>query len=169
MLGVLVPRLLMSAVVTQGGGGTSVNLSWDASADMNVVGYVVYVGGTSGSYSNRVDVGNVTETTITGLTPGTTNYFVVTSYDELGVESVPSNEASYITPGTLQARLESDGTLHLTFRVAAGHAYIVQSSDNTLTNWTTLTTIFAQTNGVYEFVDTNFTGAAKRYYRLILR
>lgn len=149
------------------GGGTGVNLAWSPSADTNVVGYALYYGPASGTYTQRVDVGNVTGITLTNLTPGSTNYFVATSYDAEATESVPSNEISYINPGTLQASLGSDNSLHLLFPVAAGHAYDIQYCEG-LTNWVTLATIIGRTNSIYDFVDTTFTGTAQRFYRLIL-
>jgi len=154
-----------SAQAVQASGG--VDLAWSPSPDTNVAGYYLYYGPATGSYTQRMDVGNTTITTVTGLTPGTTNYFVATSYDAQRLESFPSNEASYIDPGTIAAAFDATNTLHLVFPVAAGHSYDIQYS-TTMTNWTTLTTILSATNGVYDFVDTSFTGAVKRFYRLIL-
>ena len=145
----------------------SATLSWIASPDTNVVGYHIYSGAASGTYTQRVDVGSATSTTVNGLPAGSTNYFVATSYDAQGTESDPSNEAVYIEPGTLSSDLDSSNKLHLVFPVAGGHSYDIQYS-TTLTNWTTLTTIFTASNGVYDFIDTNFSGVVKRFYRLVL-
>ena len=79
-------------------GTQSVTLAWDASADVNVIGYNVYYGPASGSYTNKIPVGNVTNVTINGLVEGATYYFAVTAYDSSGLESVPSNEVSYSVP-----------------------------------------------------------------------
>lgn len=165
ILGVLVADASMSA--SKGDTSNSVSLAWDASPDSTVVGYILYRGNVSAAYSDRFDVRNVTAATIVGLHPGTTNYFVVTAYDGDGWESLPSNELSYIVPGTLQASLQSDNMFHLLFPVASGHSYDVQYSDE-FTNWTTLTTILGQTNTIYDLVDTNFTTVPKRFYRLVL-
>ncbi len=78
----------------------SVTLTWDPNTDTNVVGYKIYFGGTSQVYTNSISVGNVTNTTITGLLDGTTYFFAATTYDASGVESDFSNEASYNTGGT---------------------------------------------------------------------
>ena len=54
-------------------------------------GYKVKYGTSSGNYTATVDVGKATQKTITGLSNGTTYYFVVTAYDSAG-ESANSNE-----------------------------------------------------------------------------
>jgi fibronectin type 3 domain-containing protein len=75
-----------------------VTLAWDPPADPRITGYKVYVGTASGVYSTPIDVGNVTSYTLIGLTPGTVYYFVVTTYDSSGIESVFSNEVSGTSP-----------------------------------------------------------------------
>lgn len=73
----------------------SVSLSWKPSLSTNVVGYKIYYGKTSHVYTINAVVGNVTNTTVTGLAIGTTYYYAATSYDAAGDESTFSNEASY--------------------------------------------------------------------------
>lgn len=167
IVGALAVGALISPAHGQAGASMPVYLKWDASPDTNVVGYFLYYGPASTAYNQRFNVGSVTAATIVGLTPGTTNYFIVTAYDGQQTESVPSNEARYIVPGTLQSGLQPNNTFHLMFPVAAGHSYDVQYSD-TLTNWATLVTIVGQTNDIYDLLDTNFPRVAKRFYRLIL-
>jgi hypothetical protein len=60
----------------------------------NLAGYKVYIGTASGKYGSPLDVGNVTTYVANNLSAGNTYYFVVTSYNESGVESIPSNEVS---------------------------------------------------------------------------
>lgn len=74
-------------------------LSWNASTDPNLAGYVIYYGGASQDYTNTIVVGNVTNVSITGLTAGATYYFAATTYDSAGDESAFSNEATYTVPG----------------------------------------------------------------------
>lgn len=77
----------------------AVTLAWDASPDANVSGYAIYYGTNSGGWTVRVDVGNVTNCTITLPTSGNVTYFfVATAYTPEGIESVPSNEVSYTPP-----------------------------------------------------------------------
>lgn len=74
---------------------STVTLAWNPSADTNVTGYFMYRGVASHTYTNKVDAGNVTLLTVTGIATNATNYFVVTARNALGLESVPSNEAAY--------------------------------------------------------------------------
>jgi hypothetical protein len=75
----------------------SVPLTWNPSADTNAAGYKIYYGLTSRVYTTSVDVGNVTNTTITGLSTNTTYYFAATTYDAAGLESAYSQESTYTT------------------------------------------------------------------------
>ena len=58
-------------------------LTWQGSPVQTFGGYMVYWGPTShpATYPNSLDVGLVTSATITNLSAGSTNYFVVTAYD----------------------------------------------------------------------------------------
>jgi len=70
------------------------NLSWDPSLSTDVVGYNLYIGTASGSYSFTIDVGLVTSYTLNNLEVGNTYYFAVTAYDSSRLESGFSNELS---------------------------------------------------------------------------
>jgi len=71
------------------------SLAWDPVADTDLAGYRVYYGTSPGSYTQSVDVGNVTSTTITGLTDCTNYYFGVKAYDTAANESTTySNQVS---------------------------------------------------------------------------
>ena len=76
----------------------SVTLAWQPSADTNVVGYNVYFGGVSETYTDKISVASATSTIVSNLTEGVTYYFAVTAYDDTGLESPFSNEASYAVP-----------------------------------------------------------------------
>ena len=78
------------------GATVGVPLVWNPSKDADVAGYKIYYGTASHAYTSSVDVGNVTNATITGLTENTTYYFAATTYNILGVESDFSNEAYYV-------------------------------------------------------------------------
>lgn len=75
-----------------------VTLAWNPSPADGVVGYNVYSGVASQTYTNIISVGNVTNTLITGLAAGTTYFFSVTALDVAGLESAFSNETSYTVP-----------------------------------------------------------------------
>lgn len=73
----------------------TVSLGWDPSTDSQIVGYRLYWGNSSANYSEHTDVGYVTDATLSDLADGNTYYFVVTSYNAAGTESLPSNEVSF--------------------------------------------------------------------------
>ncbi len=88
-------------------GPRSAELTWmpptentDGSALTDLSGYVVYWGTITGNYSNSVTLENagLTSYVIDNLAPGQTYYFAVTAYNEGGLESVYSNEASKTIP-----------------------------------------------------------------------
>ncbi|UCG66877.1 MAG: fibronectin type III domain-containing protein [Deltaproteobacteria bacterium] len=81
-----------------------VTLEWDANTEPDLAGYnVYYKTGSSGPPYNGtgaiqgnspIDVGNVTQFTLTGLADGVTYFFVVTAYNTGDLESGYSNEVS---------------------------------------------------------------------------
>jgi hypothetical protein len=79
----------------------SVTLEWDPSTDPEVIGYNLYYGGASQTYTNMVPVGDATTTTISGLLSGVQYFFAATAIDSVGLESDFSNEISYQVPGAL--------------------------------------------------------------------
>ncbi len=72
-----------------------VNLEWDANTEHDLAGYRIYYGTSSGVYSHSVDVGNVVQTTVSGLFEDVTYYFVATAYNDGEDESGYSNEISW--------------------------------------------------------------------------
>src|SRR4029077_6608497 len=77
-----------------GSGAAGVYTSTSATAS----GYNVYYGVASSIYTNKVNVGNVTNATISGLIEGTTYYFALTAYNPFELESDFSNEMFYTVP-----------------------------------------------------------------------
>jgi hypothetical protein len=74
---------------------TDINLVWDANNETDLVGYLVYYGTTSGNYTHRIDVGNISQHTFIDLQDGVTYYIAVTAYDVNGNESDYSVELSH--------------------------------------------------------------------------
>ena len=70
--------------------------TWDPSPDASVAGYRLYYGSSSGNYSQSVNAGNATQVTVSNLTAGATYYAAVTAYNTAGLESVKSNEVSFV-------------------------------------------------------------------------
>jgi hypothetical protein len=101
IFGLLVLLVLTSFILQpENAHAGQVSLAWDApttNADgtplTDLAGYKVYYGTASGSYSQNINVGNVTAYTISTLNDGT-YYFATTAYDTSGKESGYSDEVS---------------------------------------------------------------------------
>jgi hypothetical protein len=65
----------------------TISVAWDPVTVSDLAGYRVYYGTSPTSYAQSVDVGNVTQTTLSGLTDCTTYYIGVKAYDTAGNES----------------------------------------------------------------------------------
>jgi hypothetical protein len=72
-----------------------------------LAGYRIHYGTESGHYTKTIDVGNVTQTTITGLAAGTTYFASGTAYNTFDLESAYSNEVQFTT-STPSADADSD-------------------------------------------------------------
>jgi hypothetical protein len=149
-------------------GVSSVSLQWNPNTDPSVIGYNLYYGGASRSYTNMIPVGNTTNAVVGGLTEGKTYFFAVTAYDAYGDESDYSDETVYIIPGLL---VMTPGTgpgapVRIQFPVAVDHWYELQASTD-LRSWTTIWQITGITNNWVEY-DAPQTSATAQFYRLIL-
>jgi len=76
-------------------GDYSVTLAWDPSPSPEAVGYNIYYGPSSRTYTNHVDAGNATTVTVSNLLNGATYFFAATAYDLAGLESDYSNEVQW--------------------------------------------------------------------------
>jgi hypothetical protein len=147
--------------------GQSATLIWNPNTNSNVAGYNVYYGAVSGAYTNMINAGNATNTTISGLVAGATYYFAATTYDSMGGESGYSTEASYTVPTTLssmQIRAAAAGQFTLTVTGPAGHSYNILATQDFKT-WTIIGTVTLGTSGSLDFTDTNAAGFSSRFYR----
>ncbi len=70
-----------------------VTIAWDPSTG-DPDGYRIHYSTVSGSYNQTIDVGNITEYTVSGLQSDVTYYFVTSAYNETG-QSGFSNEVSW--------------------------------------------------------------------------
>lgn len=77
-----------------------VTLGWNVSPGSDIAGYRLYYGAASRSYTNSVDVGNITNASVSNLSLGVTYFFAVTAYNGSRVESDFGNEIS-CTPTNL--------------------------------------------------------------------
>ena len=78
----------------------TLTVMWDPSPDLNVAGYLVYVGTQSGSYSSTYDVGNSTSFGYPNASPGQTYYFAVAAYFPGPVIGARSSEVAGTSNGT---------------------------------------------------------------------
>ncbi len=72
----------------------SVSLAWDRAPDAAVKGYWIYYGWVSRTYTNSVNVGNVTNTTL--RVPRGADYFSATAYYTNGLEGDFSVEVHFV-------------------------------------------------------------------------
>ena len=98
--------LLICVVLAVGAGGDalggSITVRWDPVSDPNLAGYRVYYGEGNGTYSQSLDLGAITQHTISGLPDCTVHYVALKSIDNLGqVSSQFSSEISGFTRPTL--------------------------------------------------------------------
>ncbi len=145
---------------------TSLNVTWNASGDTNVLGYKVYYGTVSQQYSNVVVAGNATSTLISGIKPGNTYYFAATSYNAAGWESTYSPQISYTVPVVnppLTSPKASVSGFSFSVNSTATSQYVIIASTN-LVNWVALTTNTAP----FTFTDSNSAQYSHRYYQAVL-
>ena len=70
--------------------------TWTANTEADLAGYKIHYGSASRSYTETVDVGNVTQHTM--AVPDTAAYFAATAYDTAGNESGYSEEIVFDPP-----------------------------------------------------------------------
>jgi hypothetical protein len=137
-----------------------VTLAWDASLDPSVTGYTVYqstnsfltrgLSSAQARFSVPNTLTNALEVKITNLIRGVTHYWVVTASNASGLESDPSNEASYTVP----APPPPPGRLRVTVQVA------LQSAGDASGPWVDLWTLPGWT--------ADLAGDTAQFYRAVL-
>jgi len=148
----------------------SVTLAWNAVN--GVAGYHLHYGTASGTYSQTTDVGAITTATVSRLTPGLTYYFVVTAYNVAGLQSLPSNQVSFLATANAAAPARpvisavqsvANGNVQLTVTDSVGQTDSVYASSD-LQSWTLLSTAVTQT-GTLTVDDPAAAGVNQRFYR----
>jgi len=145
---------------------TSVTLAWTPSLSPDTAGYNIYYGVTNGSYTQMVNVGNVTNATISGLTGGMTYYFATTAYTSLGLQSAFSSQTSYALPATLtglQIRTAPAGMFTLTVTGPIGQTNEILATQD-FRAWTVIGTMMVGASGTFVFTDTNSVNYPMRFY-----
>jgi len=85
---ILVSTILL---LCQSAWAAEIRLAWDPNTEPDLAGYKVYYGTATRTYTTSINVGNVTNYTLT-LTQGQIYYIAVTAYDTSNNESGYSNE-----------------------------------------------------------------------------
>ena len=148
-------------------GSQTLTLAWNPSQAANVAGYDIYYGNDGTNFQYIIDAGTNTSYEISGLQEGHTNTFAVTAYDDLGIDSAPSNLISYIVPGLLTvAPIAGPGSPALiSFPVAPGLTYQLQASVD-LTTWSIIWQTTAASNAWTQVQDLQAANFNMRFYRV---
>jgi hypothetical protein len=87
---------------------SSITLAWDASSDPAVTGYILSWGTTAGSYSSSLNVGKVTQYTVSGLNPDIKYTFAVQAYSASGTSdySTPVSNNPFVVQTSGGATLQ---------------------------------------------------------------
>jgi len=151
--------------------GGQVRVSWTSAIESDLAGYRVYHGAFTGfSYSNSIDAGNTTSTTVAGITLG--DDIGVTSYDtdrDGTDDQYDANESWYSTANSIPAaptNLLADSAarrIRLTWTASASAAvnvyYIYRSLNNASFSRVGIASGTA-------FVDSNLTANTRYFYRV---
>ena len=160
-----------TSLAADAGPTATLTLSWNPSTSTNVANYKIYYGMTSGNYTQVVSAGQVPQTTITGLTSGTTYFLAATASDDAGLESSYSNEIAFVVPaGRPDQSLPELSLLRSStksvLRWSTNYSgFTLQWSSSPGGKWTSLGSN-APISGSY-FACTNTASVAQQYYRLM--
>lgn len=168
--------LLLGGSLCSAGALSSVTLAWDPNPEPNIAGYVVYSGQQSETYTQRTEVGNVTQATLSNLQPGITYYFTVAALNTLGLESDPSSEISYAVPdfGPPRPRLLSISTpiqrkIMLTWTSVPGSTYrVAYKNDLSDTDWVDLSQNITATASTTSWVGPLSSSVRSKFFAIRL-
>ncbi len=150
-----------------------ITLRWDASPDSSVRGYAVYYGVVDQPSRTRLDVGLNLSATLVDLTVGVSYSIYVVSYNEVGVESVPSNQVTFTAPAPPISNLTltrlANGNMRLSWNAPPNTTNrVVYAASPNATLWPTLTNVIVNAQGQAAIVDSTARGAMQRFYRIRL-
>jgi len=146
----------------------SVTLAWVSSPSPAVTGYKIYYRAASGSSTNVVTVGTVTNVVISGLQAGETYYFFATALDRnSNTESDPSNITAYTASDQaalgIQVARENGAAISVSVTAtgAVPDQWVLESSTD-LRHWVP---VLHGTNSAVNFT-TPVTGLPAQFFRL---
>lgn len=131
-----VPKNLTPPVAPQGvkvrdtGTGSTLEVSWNANPEPDILRYRVAYGTIPGSHPTVKDAGLATTTTLAGLSPGVPCYIVVSAVNTSAIEGPPSAEVSgtpHVFPGIAPPRTIQDLT-------------VIRSGNDLILSWGAVTT-----------------------------
>ena len=131
--------------------------SADGSPLTDLDGYIVYSGTESGSYTQSIDVGNVTSYTVNNLTANVTYYIAVTAYDTSGNEGDYSNETSSGIQPSRTADIGSTIYYRVLSRDTSGNLTV--SGNNTFTLLDTTPVDYYCDNDSDGYIDSSISGS----------
>jgi hypothetical protein len=141
-------------------------LWWNPNPGTNVAGYILHYGNVSGVYTITNDVGTNVTATVNGLKEGSTNYFMVTAYNALRMESPPSIEVPFFVPGVVKLMSAGKGkAAQLSFPIVPGKTNAIEASTN-LKTWVTIFLTNCPTNCWITFSDPAAASNSMRFYRI---
>jgi hypothetical protein len=73
-----------------------VDLYWNPSPSPNIAGYNIYQGAGDGTYTNEIQLGNVTNVLVSNIQPSVTYYFAAAAINSSGIQSQLSSQTSYL-------------------------------------------------------------------------
>lgn len=133
--------------------GGDVIVSWDPNTEADLLGYKIYYGIASRTYTDVIDVGNFTSHTISGLQEGIEYFFAVTAYDTANNESDFSAEVNIViqvtdvTPPTISSvNLNSATNLSLTYSEKVEKNSAEDLSNYQISNGVTIHSIVLDSN-----------------------
>jgi len=171
---VLILSSILLPLISDSASAGQVTLAWDMNSEPNVAGYKVYYGTASRNYDWFIDVGNVTQITLTDLPSGATYFFAATAYDNSNppIESTYSDEVSknmctYSISPSNSSFGASGGTGSVAVTTQPGCAWTASSAASWLTitsgtsgigNGTIYYSVSPNTNPYSQTVSSTFAG-----------
>jgi hypothetical protein len=152
-------------------GAIPCTLAWDASADSNLKGYLLYYGIEGSTTTNRVDVGLTNQATLKSLLASSNYFFFVVSYDSNGISSRASAIMYYTPPPMSPLKLtpSTNGAVKVCFRAATNAAcYVEYSPTLQPPKWRKLNSATADANGNVAITDPLIGKPSSRFYRAVV-
>ena len=167
-------------------GAQTISLAWDANAEPDLGGYVLYYCDVNDNWTNRIDVGKQTTRIVSEVMEAKTYRFSVTAYSKSGLKSGPSNEilktitqanpspvatSKIVDPPLLPlfAKVELNDQGRARFHVHAVSLLEVSISvqvSSDLLDWTTVA--IGKPGQSVEYTSSEISGLPCRFYRTLL-